>query len=70
MLNFLGALSIGTETIHGTTYTMAAEVGLFSRNIVVKGSDENVSDSFGARILIGLKTDLSADLPIGIVGLC
>ena len=47
---------------------MAAEVGLLSRNIRIKGLDEDSSASFGARVLVGLKTDLSQELPVGVVG--
>ncbi|CAL4062249.1 unnamed protein product, partial [Meganyctiphanes norvegica] len=38
----------------GTTYTMAGEVGLLSRNIVIEGGDYSdlIKDGFGGRILV------------------
>ncbi|XP_035686784.1 fibrocystin-L-like [Branchiostoma floridae] len=44
-----------SDTVNGKTYTMAAEVGLLTRNIKIKGADYQglFSESFGARVLVG-----------------
>ena len=58
----------GTDTVNGHTYDMAAEVGIVSRNIKVKGYDEDASESFGGRVLVARKTDLSQDEPTSATG--
>ncbi|XP_035685638.1 fibrocystin-L-like [Branchiostoma floridae] len=44
-----------SDTVNGQSYTMAAEVGLLTRNIKIEGADYQglFSESFGARVLIG-----------------
>eukprot|EP00058_Branchiostoma_floridae_P026715 XP_002612206.1 hypothetical protein BRAFLDRAFT_108902 [Branchiostoma floridae] len=44
-----------SDTVNGKTYTMAAEVGLLTRNIKIEGADYQglFSESFGARVLVG-----------------
>ena len=44
-----------SDTVNGKTYTMAAEVGLLTRNIKIEGADYQglFGESFGARVLIG-----------------
>ncbi|XP_078699976.1 fibrocystin-L-like [Branchiostoma floridae x Branchiostoma belcheri] len=44
-----------SDTVNGKSYTMAAEVGLFTRNIKIEGADYQglFTESFGARVLVG-----------------
>ena len=49
-------ITVFTENIgNGQTFTMAAEVGLLTRNICVIGNDYNklFEQSFGTRVIIG-----------------
>ena len=49
-------ITVSTENIgNGQTFTMAAEVGLLTRNIRVIGNDYNklFEQSFGTRVIIG-----------------
>ena len=49
------------ETTGKMSYKIKAEVGLLSRNIRIIGADYNdmFSESFGARIIIGLQTEIA-----------
>ncbi|XP_066276424.1 fibrocystin-L-like [Branchiostoma lanceolatum] len=44
-----------SDTVNGKSYTMAAEVGLLTRNIRIEGADYQglFTESFGARVLVG-----------------
>ena len=44
----------------GRSYEIKAEVGLLSRNIRIVGADYNdmFSESFGARVIVGMQTEL------------
>ncbi|XP_078698697.1 fibrocystin-L-like isoform X2 [Branchiostoma floridae x Branchiostoma belcheri] len=44
-----------SDTVDGKSYTMAAEVGLLTRNIKIEGADYQglFTESFGARVLVG-----------------
>ena len=44
----------------GMSYEIKAEVGLLSRNIRIIGADYNdmFSESFGARVIVGMQTEL------------
>ena len=44
----------------GRSYEIKAEVGLLSRNIRIIGADysDMFSESFGARVIIGMQTEL------------
>ena len=48
-----------TETVNGETFTMAAEVGLVSRNIKIEGEEypDLYTESFGARVIVGITAD-------------
>lgn len=41
-----------TETFGTENFVMRAEVGLLSRNIVVKGNDESVNDEYGSHLML------------------
>ena len=45
----------------GLSYEIKAEVGLLSRNIRIIGADysDMFSESFGARVIVGIQTELS-----------
>ena len=48
------------ESVGGMSYEIKAEVGLLSRNIRIIGADYNdmFSESFGARVIVGMQTEL------------
>ena len=53
-----------THTVNDTyrsSYTMAAEVGLLTRNIVIEGGwyDDMYKENFGARLIVGSFTTAS-----------
>ena len=59
------------ENVGGVSYEIKAEVGLLSRNIRIIGADysDMFSESFGARVIVGMQTELDENLnPIPYVG--
>ena len=48
------------ESVGGMSYEIKAEVGLLSRNIRIIGADysDMFSESFGARVIVGIQTEL------------
>ena len=53
-------LAAFAESVGGLSYEIKAEVGLLSRNIRIIGADysDMFSESFGARVIVGLQTEL------------
>ena len=47
--HFAGVESVGSE---GDFIEMRAEVGLLTRNIVIKGDDDSESSEYGAHVMI------------------
>ena len=54
------SLAAFEETVGGMSYAIKAEVGLLSRNIRIIGADysDMFSESFGARVIVGMQTEL------------
>ncbi len=55
IINHEFSIEVVTETAGSWTITMAAEVGLLTRNIKIIGNDYSklASESFGARVVVG-----------------
>ena len=54
------SLAAFAESVGGVSYEIKAEVGLLSRNIRIIGADysDMFSESFGARVIVGMQTEL------------
>ena len=63
-------LAAFAESVGGVSYEIKAEVGLLSRNIRIIGADysDMFNESFGARVIVGIQTELDNGAPKPYIG--